>query len=297
MTGMVFNIQRYSVDDGDGIRTTVFLKGCPLHCIWCHNPESISTGLEIFYYPDTCIRCGACVAACEYGCHAVDESHRFDRTYCTRCGKCADACPATALERVGKVMSTEEVMEVIRRDKPYFDRNGGITISGGEPLLQWPFAASLAEAAKADALTVYNETCGYANKVAFDALIPLTDCFFFDIKAIPSRHKELTGVENGRILENLSYIDQKNANVVLRCPIIPGCNDEEEYYRYVASLARQYNSIKEIHLVPYHPLGIVKAAQLGKHAIYENVEFLEKERLSQVRKLINGLSEKNTKII
>lgn len=298
MTGNVFNIQRCCADDGEGIRTTVFLKGCPLCCIWCHNPESIRPDAEIFYYPSLCIGCGACVAACGKGCHTLNaDGHRFDRTCCVGCGACARACPATALERVGDQMSTEQVMDIVRRDRDYYGKNGGLTLSGGEPLLQWRFSASLAEAAKAEGFSVYVETCGYGKREALDTLMPWTDCFLFDIKAVPARHAQLTGVDSSLILENLVYLDERKMPVILRCPIVPGCNDQEEHYRYIASLAAAHQNVREIHLEPYHPLGITKAAQLGKRTAYQNPLFMEKERLIPFREMIGTTSGKPTIIL
>jgi len=297
MFGTVFNIQRFSIDDGEGIRTTVFLKGCPLRCIWCHNPESWSSDTEIFFYPESCIGCGACIDACKNGCHIFDNIHIFDRTHCFACGKCADVCPTAALKRVGQSMTVEEVMDIVRRDKAYYSKDGGMTLSGGEPLFQWLFSASLAKTARNEGINVTVETCGYATTEAFNLIIPYVNCFLFDIKATTSYHKELTGVENGKILDNLSYLQENNSVVFLRCPIVPGCNDIEEHYEYIASLAKKHSCIKEIDLIPYHPLGITKSGQLGKPALYKNSEFLIKESLTPVQKKIENLSCIKTVII
>lgn len=272
--GTVFNIQRYCSNDGPGIRTTVFLKGCPLNCIWCHNPESKSALPQIMYNASKCLGCGACVQACEKDCHSISEGmHSFDRRMCIGCGKCAALCPG-ALDCAGKSMTAAEVLDIVERDRPFYGENGGMTISGGEPFFQFPFLMELLEEAGRRHIGVCLETCGQTSAEQFKATLPYVDRYLYDCKETdPELHKRWTGVGNQRILENLALLNEHGARIVLRCPIIPGCNDREDHFRAIGTLTKMYPSILQVDVEPYHPLGASKSANLGVDYILKDVEF------------------------
>ena len=277
-TAPVINIQRMSVHDGDGLRTTVFLKGCPVRCIWCHNPESHKFENEILYNTERCILCGACVASCPKGCHEISEGkHVFHRENCDLCGKCVDACHNNALSFAAKEYTADEILEIVCRDKLFYGEDGGLTVSGGEPMCRIDFLEQLLKKAKQAGLNVDLETSGYCPTESFDRILPYVDEFLYDIKALPERHKEFTGVQSDLILKNLAHICEKGAGVVLRCPIIPGCNDTEEHYAFISSLAEKFPNIKRVDLEPYHAFGLSKYAQLGKTPQYGNEKDLDKE--------------------
>ena len=264
MNGTVFDIQRFCVHDGPGIRTTVFFKGCPLHCIWCHNPESQKKQTEIAYYPQKCICCGGCVAVCPAGCHSLAETHCFDRTNCTTCGKCVDACTADALELLGRNETAEAVLREVLRDQAFYQNSGGgLTVSGGEPLLQSEFLLALLKGAKTEELHTCIETCGFASKEVLREAAKYTDLFLFDIKETDdARHQELTGVPFTPISENLHYLSSLGASIILRCPLIPGINDREEHLAEIARLAAEL-AVQEVNVMAYHRLGDGKYDAIG----------------------------------
>ena len=265
MTGNVFHIQRFSVQDGPGIRTVVFLQGCPLRCPWCHNPEGLTAEPKLLFDPQKCIACFRCEAACPNGCHQnADGLHRFDRTACLSCGCCADACPSGALRVLGREMTAEDVLKDALRDISFFRRSGGgITLSGGEPLMQPAFAETILRGAKEAGVTTCAETCGHVPADVFASLLPLIDTLYFDYKSPEKDHASLTGVPQTLILQNLAAADAARSRIVLRCPLIPGCNMNEAHYRGIAETANRFASIIEIHLEPYHTLGESKARQMS----------------------------------
>jgi len=222
-SGMVFDVQRASLHDGPGMRTTVFLKGCPLRCAWCHNPESQRHDAEISFDPGRCLACGDCAAACPQDRHRlVDGQHRYDRDGCTRCGKCAEACPSLALEPVGRTMSVAEVMAVVRQDLGFYrDSGGGLTLSGGEPAMQAQFAAALLAAAEAEGIDTAIETSGHAPWPAWELIRPHCRLFLFDVKAEADRHRELTGVPLEPILPICSGCTISAPGSGCACPTCP----------------------------------------------------------------------------
>ena len=281
-TAPVINIQRMSVHDGDGLRTTVFLKGCPVRCIWCHNPESQKFDNEILYNEDRCVLCGNCVSVCPNGCHEiVDGRHIFRREKCDLCGKCVEGCSAHALSFAAREYTADAVLDIVLRDKIFYGDDGGMTVSGGEPMCRIDFLEELCRKAKQAGLNVDLETCGYCPTENFNRILPYVDEFLYDIKAVPRKHKEFTGVENDLILKNLSYICNKGATVVLRCPIIPGCNDNPEHYAFIQSLANTLPNIRRVDLEPYHAFGLSKYTQLGRTAQYDNEKDMDKEALEE----------------
>ena len=266
MKGTVFNIQRFSLHDGPGVRTVVFLKGCPLRCVWCHNPEGLSCEPQIMYDSGKCIGCGDCISVCPSGCHEItDGLHFFDRTDCTACGECASVCPCEALSIAGRDMSVDEVMAEVSRDSSlYRVSDGGLTLSGGEPLYQPEFALALLKSAKETDMSTCIETCGAAKPEIISAAAGYTDLFLYDYKATGDEdHKRFCGSPQKLILENLSLLDRLGAQVILRCPIIPGFNQKDEHIDGIAKTALEHPCVKEVHLEPFHRLGKTKAVKLG----------------------------------
>lgn len=266
VTGTLFDIQPFSIHDGPGIRTTVFFKGCPLRCLWCHNPESWDSGNELFFAPGRCIACGACAQSCPRSAHEMrNGTHRIVRKRCTVCGRCARECPSGALRRIGRRASAGEILAEVMKDREFFrDSGGGMTLSGGEPAAQPDLAAALLQGARAEGIHTCIETCGACEPAVLDRLQPLTDLFLFDIKADPERHRRLTGVPLEPILENLERLHNRGARIGLRLPLIPGINDTEAHFRNIAAVARRLTSLESFHLLPYHPLAAGKHDGLGR---------------------------------
>ncbi len=283
LTGTLFNIQKFSINDGPGIRTTVFMKGCPLRCIWCHNPESKSAKPEIFFDSKKCVGCRECARVCPNNCHRFTETtHIYDRSSCIACGKCADVCMPAALEVAGYEKTVQEVMEEVLKDKIFYDNSGGgITLSGGEPMAQFEFTYALLRAAKEAGLHTCMETCGFTKKENFEKIADFVDIFLYDYKETdPVRHEEYTGVSNVLILENLHFLDSIGAKTILRCPIIPTLNDREDHFTGIAATADSLRNILEIHIEPYHPLGSGKAEMLDKEYALHALSFPENETVA-----------------
>jgi len=266
MHGWVFNIQRFSLHDGPGIRTTVFLKGCPLRCAWCHNPEGLEGRAQVRLTLNLCARCGRCAAACENGGHEVTaDGHSLHLAACISCGRCVDACPYGALEMVGKRMSAEEVLAVVRRDVPFYQQSGGgITLSGGEPLAQFAFSRLLLQAAKTEGMHAAIETSALAPWPRLAALAPLLDLWLVDLKHTDSTsHRALTGVPNRRILANIRRMAGAGWPLLLRVPWVPRHNAESAFLDGLTAFLRSLDNPPPLEFMPYHRLGLGKWAALG----------------------------------
>lgn len=260
----VTEIQRFCMHDGPGVRTTVFLKGCPLHCAWCHNPETQAFKPELLFYPNKCIGCAACEAVCPNGVHTVLEKHLIDRAKCVACGECVKACPTTALELCGTSYTVGEILSAVKKDLAFYGENGGVTLSGGEPLAQGEAALELLKACKESGLSTAVETCGYVASDLLQKAVPYVDLFLWDVKDTDSaRHKQYTGVGNERILENLSLINEMNAKIRLRCILVNGVNTDERHYAAIAELAGRIQCLDGVELLPYHAYAGTKAVFLG----------------------------------
>ena len=298
MEGCIFNIQRFSVHDGPGIRTNVFLKGCPLRCIWCHNPEGLSAEKQIKYSPEKCIGCGDCAEACHYSGHLfAGGMHMVDFSRCVACMNCAAACPANAIEADGEIRDVDYVISEVLRDKSFFETSGGgITLSGGEPFYQGDFALEILKAAKEHGINTAVETCGMASTDVFEAAAPYVDLFLYDYKATGEElHKSVTGASQRQILNNLELLSNMGANIILRCPMIPDINDNDEHYKGIADAAERYN-VKEINIMPYHSLGNGKREKLGMKKQYV-AESMTYERAENIKKEIEKYTDKPIKVM
>jgi len=289
MIGMVFDIQHFAVQDGPGIRTVVFLKGCPLRCLWCHNPESQEAEPELSFTPEKCIRCGKCAEVCPAG--AISNGV-LDRSKCIRCGKCTEPCYAGARELIGRSRSVEDVLSEVLQDRPFYETSGGgLTLSGGEPMFQFEFTLELLKQAKAARLHIAMETCGFAPVDRYLKVKPYVDLFLFDVKETdPVRHREYTGVPMEPIHAVLRALDKAGAETILRCPIIPDLNDREEHFQAIALLAGRLRHVQGIHVLPYHSSWESKLARLGKPKQWNGPECTGNEKIGLWRQALRKLT-------
>lgn len=266
--GFVFDVMRYAIHDGPGIRTTVFLKGCPLHCIWCANPESQRQLPEISHITEACVLCGKCEAVCPHNAIRVTKKeHHINRCLCDACGICVSTCPVGALEIFGREVTVEQIVKEIEGDRIFWERSkGGVTLSGGEPFMQPYFCRDLLEAFKKRYISTIIETCLYVSKRQLDFMLPFVDLFICDFK-VPGavKHKKFTGVDNKCIKQNLKYlIKEKRKECLIRMPLIPGCNDDNQQLQAVAAFLNSLDNV-QLEIMPYHRLGEPKYKRLGRY--------------------------------
>lgn len=260
----VTEIQRFCMHDGPGARTTVFFAGCPIRCAWCHNPETQSTNPKILLWQSKCIGCGACVSVCQSGAQIIGEKREIDRDKCTSCGACAHSCPTGALESSFKIISEDEIVREVLKDRAFFGARGGVTLSGGEPTLHGEKLLSLLERFKALGINTALETCGYFDSKYADALSERVDTFLWDIKdTVDARHVQYTGVSNARIIENLRLVDSLGAKSVMRCIMVRGVNMDGAHIDGIAALWHSLKNCEYVELLPYHTYGGSKAEALG----------------------------------
>ncbi len=287
--GLIFNIQKFSIHDGPGIRTTVFLKGCPLSCRWCANPESQSSKIQMLWNQRACTNCLSCVATCKTGAIShKDNRIVIDPVKCTGCLECLHACPQKALSSEGEYKSVDEIVAICLQDQDFYEEsNGGVTISGGEALLQPGFLEKLGQELKSKGIHVALETTGFASPDTFKKLAPLFDLLLFDVKHHDSlRHAEMTGVGNLVIIENLKWAKDQGINILPRIPVIPDFNNSLDDARGFAELFSQLG-IDRVQLLPFHQFGQGKYDSLNLEYAYSNHKALQKEDLDEYQAIFN----------
>ena len=289
--GLVFSIQRYSTEDGPGIRTTVFMKGCPLRCLWCHNPEGQEFFTQIAFNDNRCIGCKSCVSACPRG--AIDftvDGPRTDRDKCKSCGKCAEACPTGARELIGKYMTAEEVFSEVEWDTLFYrSSGGGVTVGGGEPTMQPGFLVEFLRKCHEHDIHTALDTSGYARWNALEEILKYVGLVLYDIKQIdPAKHAEYTGVSNELILENARKISKKGIPMLLRVPVIPGYNDGEDSIRHIMEFACTLESVAKVDLLPFHRLGEAKYRKLGRNYALEGTQPPDDAHMQELKRLVES---------
>jgi pyruvate formate lyase activating enzyme len=290
-SGTVFDIRRFSIHDGPGLRTTVFFKGCPMRCYWCHNPESQHHRRELLYWPERCIGCQSCIAACPI--EAITWNGTQPVTDLTRCklsGACSEACYAEARQIAGRTMTVEQVMSEVERDRSFYESSdGGVTFSGGEPLLQANFLVGLLEACRAADIHTALDTSGFATWETVDRLRSLVDLFLYDIKLMNAvRHRKYTLVFNQRILENLRRLGALGHNIIVRVPIIPGINDDAANLRETAAFAAQLGGLMRVDLLPYHRAAAGKYERLHRKYRLPRLQSPSDDHMSSIVELFEG---------
>ena len=286
MKGRIFDIKRYSIHDGPGIRTTVFLKGCGLRCLWCHNPESVAAGPELMHWPGRCARCHACIKGCPTGAITADAAGAIviDRAKCDLCGQCAEACLYDAMLIVGRDMTVEDALAEIERDRVFYEQSGGgVTLSGGDPLVQSDFAAALLEACRARGFHTALDTAGMSHNGALDRLADKADILLYDLKIMDeARHREFTGVSNAPILDNLKRLAASGREIWVRVPLVGGVNDDEDNVRRTIAFLLSLKTVRRVGLLPYHAGGLDKARRIGREPHFKKFESPSEARLAAV---------------
>lgn len=283
----IFNVQRFSVHDGPGIRTTIFFKGCSLRCAWCHNPESYTPKRQIRFQSEKCIECQCCTAVCPQGIQLKNRG-RPDTENCILCGSCEEACPSGAIEMVGKMVTVDELMKIIRKDRAYYDNSGGgVTLSGGEVMLQYEFAGELLKEIKKENIQTAVDTAADVPCEYFFGVLPYTDLVLLDLKIMnPTLHKKYTGVSNQHILKNAERLFESGVEVQVRVPLIKGVNDTVENAELLKSFLFGHPNVTEVKLLPYHSMGVAKAKTVGMHM--ELFEAPDKERIGQLKNVLKS---------
>jgi pyruvate formate lyase activating enzyme len=284
--GMIFDIKRFAIHDGPGIRTTVFLKGCPLHCLWCHNPEGIEDGFELIARPSRCARCYSCVSVCPLGAISKNSGPvEVDRSCCDLCGKCVKVCMYEALEFAGREISVEDVIEEVEKDLIFYEQSGGgVTLSGGEPLGQSKFCQEILTALEERKISSALDTSGLAPWDILAKTASKADIVLYDLKMIDAKkHKKYTGVSNGLILDNLKKLSGVHKNIVIRIPLAGGVNDDEDNIRLTIDFLKPLKTIKNVSLLKYHKGGSEKYKNLGKASCFKIYEAPSDQRMEEIR--------------
>ncbi len=285
LKGKIFNIMKYSIHDGPGIRTTVFFKGCPLNCQWCHNPEGQGFGQELMYRIDQCVGCGKCLEICPSGATtSTDGKLGYLRNICTACGECCTVCHAGVRELVSKEMSVSEVMSEIEKDVIFYDESGGgVTFSGGEAMMQPEFLLEILKNCRKKEIHTAVETCGFVSLDSLQMISEYVDLFLYDIKLMDrEKHQNLTGVPNELILSNLHWLAEHHTKVIVRVAIIPGINDDEEAIRLIGEFVTSLKWVSEIHCLPYHKAGVDKYQRLGLVYCLPDVQSPDNTRMKEI---------------
>ncbi len=286
---MIFNIQRYSTEDGPGIRTTVFFKGCPLRCLWCHNIESIKTHPQIVWSGIKCIGCGECLKACpEKAILKTKDGLKTDRAICKNCGLCAEACPSGARELLGYEISVDDLVKEVEKDKPFYENsNGGITASGGEPTLQHEFLIEFFKKCKEKGLHVALDTSGFTTWERLEKIIEHVDLILYDLKVLDEeKHEEYTGVSNKIILENLKKIDSSNKKIWIRIPVIPEFTANKTNIENIGKFIKDFKNISRVDLLPFHKLGISKYEKLDLEYTCKDFEPPSEEEMNEYKEIL-----------
>ena len=282
--GMVFSIRRYSIHDGPGIRSTVFLKGCPLQCKWCHNPEGFGASPELLLWPSRCIRCGACLESCPVDAARMPGDPVSERVnVCTACGRCMEGCPALAREIVGRIMTMAEVMDEVEKDVLFYDESGGgVTISGGEPFFQPAFLGGLLRSLKEKGIHTAVDTSGCVDPEVLFSMTDRIDLFLYDLKhPDEEKHRRFTGVSNERILSNLQRLDREGRAMVIRIPLITGFNDDTQTLQDMAHMVRVLKHPPRVDLLPYHRLAEDKYVRMGRSFLMKDLETPDNGRIAE----------------
>ncbi len=288
MQGLITNIQRFSVHDGPGIRTTVFLKGCNLRCFWCHNPEDMNPYPEIQFFDERCILCNACVETCPHGAHVINgNGHTYNRDLCEACGECVETCYAKGLIQVGEWMDVEQVIGEVMADEPFYKTSGGgVTLSGGEPLLQIDFVRAVFEICRHEGVHTAIETAANLPWSRIESVLPLLDLVMMDIKMMDSdKHQRSTGVPNERILANAAKLGQGPTPLIVRTPIIPGLNDTAEDIAAIAGFVAELPSLEYYELLPYHPMATSKYRSLDQEYDAADLKPPTKELMAELAEI------------
>lgn len=292
LKGVIFDIQRFAIDDGSGIRTTVFLKGCPLRCLWCHNPEGMDKGPVIAWHEKYCTKCLKCVEACPKSAIKFLNGRLItDESLCDLCGTCVSVCPSKAREIIGRTVTVDELFAELEEDRVFYEEsNGGITCSGGEPLMQAKFVTELFRKCKENGIHTALDTSGYGEWDTFEKVLRYTDLVLFDLKNMDrTKHMSITGVDPFKLWENFEKLAQKGIPIHIRCPVIPGCVDDEENFKKVAEFASRFNCVKKIELLPYHRMGEPKYKMLNWEYKMLGVEPPAVELIQRLNKVVGSV--------
>ncbi len=291
MKAKIIDIKRFAVHDGDGIRTTIFFKGCPLKCVWCHNPEGIENKPQLACHQNKCLGCGECVNACPQSAHQIiDGVHFFNREKCLACGRCENVCLGKALKFYGKEYTVDELLEIVLKDVEFYNSSGGgVTLSGGECLVQWEFCFELLKKLKEKGINTAVDTCGYVSKEILEKVMPYTDVFLYDIKAIDEDvHIKCTGKSNEIILENLKFLDDNGAKIEIRYPFVPNYNDDQvdKIYNFIKGL----KNVQKVKVLTYHNFAGSKYESIGLKNTMPKV-IPSEERINKIQTRFDFISK------